>query len=210
MNFRKEHYIEPWKVFVLTFITLGLYQFYWVFYTWKFVQEQTNIKINPLWRTVAILLITIAPMAMFFYNVLLITTKINNRKILFIAFILSTLDTLFSYNYHFEKGLVTNVLILVFELIYISTIFTVIQNQINKYVSKSIVIEEKTKIENISSFNPRIFQIITFISAIIEICLVYVFNLEDFNLTIAASLSVGTALYIIIKIYEMKVKKDEQ
>lgn len=205
MNFSKEHYIAPWKVFLLTFITLGLYQFYWVFYRWKFVQEQTNIKINPWWRTLAIF-IAIGPIAVLFYNVLLLVTKLNKKKALLIAFLLSVLDVIFDYNYG-NIAVNTKILILVLSSIYTSGIFAIIQHQINKYIIAGAGNIESTTVKDISDFNPRIFQIITVICAIIEICLISITKLKEPTLTVVTFLLIGITIYITIKKYEMKEKK---
>ena len=205
MNFRKEHYIEPWKVFVLTFITLGLYQFYWAFHTWKFIKEQTNTKINPWWRTLAIF-IALGPITVLFYNILLITTKLKKKKTLLIAFLLAALDVIFDYNYgHITVN--TKILILVLTSIYTSGMFAIIQHKINKYVIEGAGNIESPNIKDISDFNPRIFQIITFICAIIEICLISIMKLEEPTLTVITFLLIGITIYITIKIYEMKAKK---
>ena len=38
------------KVVVLSFCTLGLYQYYWFYKNWRIVRDQTNEEILPFWR----------------------------------------------------------------------------------------------------------------------------------------------------------------
>ena len=39
------------KLLVLTFCTLGIYQYYWFYKNWKIIKERTGEDIYPFWRT---------------------------------------------------------------------------------------------------------------------------------------------------------------
>lgn len=213
MNFRNDHYIEPWKVFAFTFITLGLYQFYWIFYTWKFIEEESEIKVNPLLRTLAIFL-SIGPIAILFYDILRITTKTSRTIVLFIAILLPVLDHIIGYNYNYQQDVdvLLKILTLIFSSFVTSSIFAFAQLQINKYLIEKNKNAEEIKIRLINtktSLNPRIFQVVTICCALIDITLMYLLNLDDLKLVLITSLLVVIATYITTEIYEKKGIKNE-
>jgi hypothetical protein len=39
------------KFVVMNFCTLGIYQFYWFYENWKFIQEREQSEVSPFWRT---------------------------------------------------------------------------------------------------------------------------------------------------------------
>jgi hypothetical protein len=45
-------YIPVLKFIVLTIITSGLYQTYWMYKNWVFIKKRSNLEIVPFWRAV--------------------------------------------------------------------------------------------------------------------------------------------------------------
>jgi hypothetical protein len=43
---------EPRLLFIVSFLTLGMYDVYWVYRNWQAVQAASKDKMSPLWRTV--------------------------------------------------------------------------------------------------------------------------------------------------------------
>jgi len=43
---------SPWKLILLSIVTLGIYDVYWFYKNWKLVKEWTGSDIKPFWRAV--------------------------------------------------------------------------------------------------------------------------------------------------------------
>jgi len=43
--------IKPWKFFLFSFISFGLYSLYWMYKTWKILRDRNNKDVSPFWRT---------------------------------------------------------------------------------------------------------------------------------------------------------------
>jgi hypothetical protein len=46
------HSVAPWKFILLTLVTFGLYELYWCYKCWKYVQANGRPGIRPFWRAV--------------------------------------------------------------------------------------------------------------------------------------------------------------
>ena len=46
----KYHHVALWKFLLLSMATFGLYQLYWFYKSWKYVQSRDHSDIQPLWR----------------------------------------------------------------------------------------------------------------------------------------------------------------
>lgn len=45
----------PWRILLFSFLTFGLYQFYWFYRNWKHLKTYKKLNISPVWRTVGLL-----------------------------------------------------------------------------------------------------------------------------------------------------------
>lgn len=43
--------LSVWKLFAMSVFSFGLYDFFWLYRTWKIVQKQIDYDISPFWRT---------------------------------------------------------------------------------------------------------------------------------------------------------------
>ncbi|HII80160.1 MAG TPA: hypothetical protein HA261_07165 [Methanosarcina sp.] len=43
--------IPVWKFALFSIVSLGLYQMYWNYKSWKFFKEKDNLEVSPFWRT---------------------------------------------------------------------------------------------------------------------------------------------------------------
>lgn len=43
--------IPVWKFALFSIVSLGLYQMYWNYKSWKFFKEKDNLDVSPFWRT---------------------------------------------------------------------------------------------------------------------------------------------------------------
>lgn len=207
MNFRKEHYIESWKVFLLTFFTLGFYQIYWVFHTWKFVKEETGTKFSPAWRTIAQLLFPVIPDALLFYDVFLITTRLNRRLLLFTSIILAAMVLVYTNDIRAAHiGFALKILFLILELLLASTAFAIMQKQINKYLLTKVAETQVSLVTKRNSTNTIVFPI-NIISCSIVLIMV-AFTKLDGNFYVLVSTMISIMIMLItIEIYEKKGKK---
>jgi hypothetical protein len=51
-NQAQYHHVAVWKFELLSICTIGLYELYWFYKSWKFVQERDQPDILPFWRAV--------------------------------------------------------------------------------------------------------------------------------------------------------------
>lgn len=206
MNFRDDHYIEPWKVFVLTFFTLTFYQFYWGYYTWKFIKEETSSPLNPVIRAIALIL-PVIPITLLFYEVFLITSKFNRRLLFLFSIILSVFVASYYSDYknlNIEPKL--KILLFVAELLICSSVFVLMQKEINKYIKNKNI---GNKIEKIEKNNKMIFLIGMTSYFVIAILLMFT-ELKDNTYVFGTVAIVAVIVYIAIEILDKKGKNYEQ
>jgi hypothetical protein len=43
--------IPVWKFALFSIASLGIYQMYWNYKSWKFLKEKDNLEVSPFWRT---------------------------------------------------------------------------------------------------------------------------------------------------------------
>jgi hypothetical protein len=207
MNFRRDHYIEPWKVFALTFFTLGFYQFYWSFYTWKFIKEETGVKINPLLRTMAQVL-PIIPIALLFYDVLLVVTKLSRKFALFVSLLLAIMVLVYTNDIREAHiGYALKILFLILELLFASIAFTLVQKRINKYVTNRV---DEKQLSLTKKKNPT--DIIIFpisITSYLIVLIIIASTRLDGNFYVLTSTMISTIITVtIVEIYEKKKRKE--
>lgn len=49
-NLTKYHHVATWKFLLLGTATLGLYELYWFYKSWRYVRERDQSRIQPFWR----------------------------------------------------------------------------------------------------------------------------------------------------------------
>lgn len=57
-NFEKRIYIPIWKFVVLNILTLGLYQFYWLYWTWYFLEVRNSLRKPKVMKVLLRILVT--------------------------------------------------------------------------------------------------------------------------------------------------------
>jgi len=45
-------YISVWRLIILSVISFGVYQSYWIYKNWRYLKEREGLKIQPFWRGV--------------------------------------------------------------------------------------------------------------------------------------------------------------
>jgi hypothetical protein len=43
--------LSVWKFALFSIATMGFYEFYWNYKSWKFFKEKDNLDVSPFWRT---------------------------------------------------------------------------------------------------------------------------------------------------------------
>ncbi|WP_440948145.1 hypothetical protein ACSAZL_07895 [Methanosarcina sp. T3] len=54
MNENKQNYsrvLSVWKFALFSIASMGFYEFYWNYKSWKFFKEKDNLDVSPFWRT---------------------------------------------------------------------------------------------------------------------------------------------------------------
>lgn len=87
-NYNK--YISLWRIALYSTITLGIYDFFWKYNSWKLIQGEKKENINPGLRT----FLTLIPIICFFMDIVLfkklifvIKNKLNLFDYLFVIFL---------------------------------------------------------------------------------------------------------------------------
>lgn len=187
MDFRKNNYLEVWKIFIISLCFISSYYvftfpdknhvsnimmygwfflvLYWGYYTWKFIKREKGSNINPVLRTLA-LFIPYIPFGMLFYDVFTVTTNWSKKKIillsiLFVLIYHKTYYLVYILSQHYIKSTtLENILFVIMEFIKIVP-FLITQHLINKH-SLKLQESEKWK-EQIKTTNIRVIIFFLFV-----------------------------------------------